>query len=283
MFHNPYTELFNRVPATIQEQSTNLMRFFDSNSSLQPPRIQLFPQAFSSILSLSKEIVRDYLTHSALSDDSLLTQPIQHLFSLPPPLFQQRTFVGFTDVKCSYWNPGSFIKMDQTFDEEGNLSLFTLLVVLHTKQDNSECIMITHPSPSRIQLHNGQAILWDHRIACSNLSIPKDSVLVLQLQCLYSLLPESTTTLPLYEQIVLWRGRMRKCFINSGNFTSKKSILERIQIHDLEHPLKDQCDSCLQFIPITSTSCPVCGDRLASIPSLITSRQKGIWVSKSIY
>ncbi len=285
MFHNEYTPFFRKIPLTIQDQSDNLLQFFDSKPSFDLPKID----SRSSVLS---ETTRRSLLHEFKSipshlSNTLIRKVSQELLSFPPSIFQRRTFIGFTDFSSRNITSIPFTKRHPSFDEDGNFSLFTLFIVLEANSIHSPLtcqITSLEKESKRFMLTTGMAILIDHRINFSMPLNPNGYCILMQCKCLYSLLPDSAFTLPIYDQIVLWRGRMRKCFMNSGTFVSNyHSKMLPIDVSHLEDIHKDQCESCLQFIPITSTSCPFCGDRLVTLSFLVTERQKGIWVARSLY
>lgn len=297
MFYNHYALMFRKLPLTIQDQSSNLLRFFEDKQPIESPIFQTIPSCLKDNL-----IQQIHLNHKDEKTSPLLQQMIQELSPLIPSTFQRRSFIGFTDIRCSPLSSSPLEKVDPSFDEDGNFSLLSLFVFLEpfassivekvstpsrtdaSKEPFSSSInWITTHQTFPIHPTPGLGILFDHRIGYS-VSVENKNPLVLRMKCMYSLLPENTFSLPLYDQIVLWRGQMRKCFTNSGSFLSSgHSSSFRINVSHLEDPLKDQCESCLQFIPITSTFCPICSDRLISQTKIISERKKGIWISNLLY
>ena len=284
--------IFRKIPLTIQDQSSNLRRFVENKYTLESPLIQVIPNSLSPILQKQIQQGKDAST----AKDTIL---LQQLIPLVPPIYQKRSFIGFVSVNCG---PLSSYKEETYFDEDGNSSLLSLFIFLEQEDASKEAFSglsdeeplhtihwNTTPPLSPIQPTPGLAVLFDHRISYTISSIEENTEkrhdpLVFQVKCLYNLLPDKAFSLPLYDQIVLWRGQMRKCFINSGSFIDiGPSSSVPIGISQLEDPTKEQCSSCLQFIPIISTSCPVCSDRLIPQKQIISSRQKGIWISTSIY
>ena len=306
MFYNHYSVMFRKLPLTIQDQSSNLLRFFEHKQPIESPIFQTIPNCLKE--TVIQQIHQDYNNHkdektSPLINHHLLQQIVQELSPLVPSTFQRRSFIGFTDISCSSLSSSSLEKVNPSFDEDGNFSLLSLFVFLEpfassivekvstpsrtdaSKEPLSLMNWVTTHQTFPIHPTPGLGILFDHRIGYSvPVSVNNKNPLVLRLKCLYSLLPEKTFSLPLYDQVVLWRGQMKKCFMNSGSFISSgQSSSFRINVSHLEDPLKEQCESCLQFIPITSTTCPVCSDRLIPQTKIISSRKKGIWISKNLY
>ena len=291
--------IFRKIPLTIQDQSSNLRRFVENKYTLDSPLIQVIPNSLSPILQ--KQILQGKKNDassafasrekdaSAAKDTILL----QQLIPLVPPIYQKRSFIGFISVNCGPLSSISIGKEETYFDEDGNSSLLSLFIFLEQADASKKPLHMIHwnttPPLSPIQPTPGLAVLFDHRISYTISSIEEKTEkrhdpLVFQVKCLYNLLPDKAFSLPLYDQIVLWRGQMRKCFINSGSFIDiGPSSSVPIGVSQLEDPTKEQCSSCLQFIPITSTSCPVCSYGLIPQKQIISSRQKGIWISTSIY
>jgi len=280
--------IFRKIPLTIQDQSSNLRRFVENKYTLDSPLIQVIPNSLSPILQ--KQILQGKKNDASFTSSGKDTILLQQLIPLVPPIYQKRSFIGFVDMKCG---PLSSYKEETYFDEDGNSSLLSLFIFLEQADASKGSLHMIHwnttPPLSPIQPTPGLAVLFDHRISYTISSIEEKTEkrhdpLVFQVKCLYNLLPDKAFSLPLYDQIVLWRGQMRKCFINSGSFIDiGPSSSVPIGVSQLEDPTKEQCSSCLQFIPITSTSCPVCSDRLIPQKQIISSRQKGIWISTSIY
>jgi hypothetical protein len=270
--------IFRKIPLTIQDQSSNLRRFVEHNHTLESPLLQVTPNSLSPVLQ--KQLRQGKQDDASTAKDSLL---LQQLIPLVPPVYQTRSFIGFVDMKCG---PLSSYKEETSFDDDGNSSLLSLFIFLEQPDVNGKSLCTIHWNTTPVQITPGLAVLFDHRISyhIEEKTAKEHNPLVFQLKCLYNLLPDKAFSLPLYDQIVLWRGQMRKCFINSGSFIDLgPSSSVPIGVSQLEDPTKEQCSSCLQFIPITSISCPVCSDRLISQKQIISSRQKGIWISTSIY
>jgi hypothetical protein len=287
--------IFRKIPLTIQDQSSNLRRFVENKHTLESPLLQVIPNSLSSTLQKQIQQSKKKDTSSAFASSGVelcstmptakdaLSSLLQQLIYLVPPVYQTRSFIGFVDMKCG---PLSSYKEETSFDDDGNSSLLSLFIFLEQPDANDKSLCTIHWNTTPVQITPGLAVLFDHRISYHiEEKIEKEhNPLVFQLKCLYNLLPDKAFSLPLYDQIVLWRGQMRKCFINSGSFIDVgPSSTVPIGVSQLEDPTKEQCSSCLQFIPITSTSCPVCSDRLIPQKQIISSRQKGLWISTSIY
>ena len=229
MFYNEYTPFFRKIPLTIQDQSNNLLQFFESKTSLESPKLETRLSAYSE--EMRQSLLKEVQTHSTHLSESLLRQLSRDLLSIPPSTFQKRTFIGFTDFLCLTVTSIPFTKRQSSFDEDGNLSLFTLFIVLDAQEIHEPITCQTLPRPTPILPTARMTILIDHRIHfCMPLN-PNGHCTLLQCKCLYSLLPETIFSLSMYDQIVLWRGRMRKCFTNSGTFLSCSSQPLRQNLH----------------------------------------------------
>jgi hypothetical protein len=282
--------IFRKIPLTIQDQSSNLRRFIEPKHTLESPLLQVTPNSVSP--TLQTQIQQGQKDDASTAKDTSL---LQNLIPLVPPIYQTRSFIGFVDIKCRPLSAISAGKEEISFDEDGNSSLLSLFIFLEQSYTNkkafsdlsdNEPFYTIHWNTTPVQVTPGLAVLFDHRISylIETQTEKRHDPLVFQLKCLYNLLPDKAFSLPLYDQIVLWRGQMKKCFINSGSFIDiRSSSSVPISVSQLEDPSKEQCSSCLQFIPLTSTSCPVCSDRLIPQKQIISSRQKGIWISTSIY
>jgi hypothetical protein len=279
MFYNKYSIIFRKLPLTIQDQSTNLLKFIENKQTLELPKFQTFPNCLSDQILL--KIQEEYQLSRKLTNALLLQTIAKELSPLMPATFQNRSFIGLIDMVCSPISFTSFEKINSSFDEDGNTSLLSFFVFLEPFHSIS---WISSSHTFSIHPTSGLGVLFDHRIGYTVPEGEQHYPLVLQIKCLYNLLPENIFSLPIYDQTIAWRGQMKKCFINSGSFVdTKRSSSFQIDISRLEDPSRDQCNSCLQFIPITSLSCPVCCDKLIPQKQVISSRQNGIWISKSLY
>lgn len=281
---NDYSIKLKNEPFSIKDQAKNILQF------LAPVKEENYFNVKYNIFSknLINNIIYQYenngfpnIENPTKNDHVMINKIINTLISIVPQTFSQRSLIGITDISCKSMIGLDYAKEDPEFDQDGNKTFINIIIFLYSGicKDGQYSTWILNQQRIPVTDTRNVCVLYDNSYGVTHPFIVSGKQIVLKAKVLYSILPINSLSLSLKEQNIIWRGSMRKTFINTLNFQQNQINSIEVKSDKQDNILEDQCESCLYFISIDSTVCPYCSDKLISIPSIIHSRKKGIWIS----
>lgn len=295
MFITPYSHIFKSQPLTVRDKAKDILKFLEREPS---------PVYFDATRNVLSRELRVQLLHlhdqngippqlsTTEEEDQAIIKTVQLLSDIAPKLYQNRSFVGVTELHTSQSLANKLTREDPVFDNDGNKSLLNVMIFLYSgvlyKEGDVSSWFIQSKKMSFDDTRD-LCVIYDNSIGYIHPPVRGKQVL-LHAKLLYSTLPVNSFHLTSDEQQLIWRGLMRKCFHNTFQYDSAISrkcstsptsttSTTSTQQFDQDDILKDQCECCLAFISIDSDVCPFCKDKLVKIPIVISNRKKGIWLS----
>ena len=286
MYTNSYSLSFRKEPATLHEKAKDTLKFlqlpsstyFDSTRNLLPSqlRMQLLYLHDRKSIPPTQDLNEE--------EKDTITQTVHLLQSIAPSTYQNRCMIGLSHLCTEQSVSVRNRRDDPVFDSDGNMSLLNIVLFLYTGQPilpNEETKWYIRSKQMSFDDTRDLCVIYDNSVGYT---IPhvRGKQIILRAKILYSVLPNNSLYLSEHDQRILWRGVMKKCFLNAFRYDSSQTRPPspyQYSLEDQEDILKDQCESCLAFVSIDSTCCPYCNDKLVNLPHVTQQRKKGIWMS----